>query len=159
MTRQVIPHRGITRVDFDLLDAGVALDVDQTADGEQVVVQLVTSTDVERRMAITVKRAQPREVQTRHAWLAPVPPGETPPAGKSVFVGQSRKHTGGVRNVLRDGECLRIVGIAGAVLDIPHLMAEPLEADNVVQMLPDHSGHRAGAHETEDDNFFAAHDS
>jgi hypothetical protein len=38
-------------------------------------------------------------------------------------------------------------------------MAEPLKADNVVQMLPDHSGHRTGAHETEDDNFFTAHDS
>ena len=70
---------------------------------------------------------------------------------------QAREVSQRVAVVVGDLKVHGIVGQPGAVLDVVDFMPEPLQADDVVNVLPDHAGDRAAGHEAHDDDAFAFH--
>ena len=68
------------------------------------------------------------------------------------------KHTRGVIEFVVHLERLGVVGEPGRIFDVEDVVAEPLEADDVMKVLPDDAGDRARAHEAHYDDAFLFHD-
>ena len=119
----------------------------------------MAAADIERRIAFAIKSAQTLEAQARGLRLVAVARAKAPAAGKAVLLRELLQGPRGVGEILGDGESLGVVGITQPVLDIPDLVAEALQSDDVVDMLPDHAGNGTSAHEAKDNDLAAAHES
>ena len=157
--REVVAHPRVAEIDLDLFDPGIALDVDQPADREQVVVHVVAAAHIHGGITRAVEFAELLQSEPRGARLIAVARAETPAAVEPVSPREPVERARSVGKILRDRECLRVVGIAQAVLHVVNLVAEALQPDDVVDVLPDDTGDGASPHEAEHDDPFAFHES
>ena len=58
---EIIARRLLPEIDLDLLNARIALDIDEPANGPQVVVQFVAAANIQRGIARPIKIAQARQ--------------------------------------------------------------------------------------------------
>src|SRR5213079_1732570 len=70
----------------------------------------------------------------------------------------SRKDLRRVIKFIRDFKGVRVVGQTGRVFDEVDVMPETLKSDDIMNVLPDDTGDRHGAHEAHDDDALALHE-
>jgi len=68
------------------------------------------------------------------------------------FIGQRAEELGGIGEIVVYFEGVGIIREAGRIFDVVDLVSKPPQADNIVKVLPDHTGDRARAHEAHHDN-------
>ena len=68
------------------------------------------------------------------------------------FTGQARQEPGGISEIVVYLERVGVIGKARGIFDVVDLVSEALQPDDVVKVLPDHTGDRARAHEAHHDN-------
>ena len=78
---------------------------------------------------------------------------------KAMLLSQTAERLHRIGVVVRNIESDRIVRIVERVLDVVDLVTETLEADDVMDVLPDDSGDGHSPHEAQDDDLFSFHDS
>ena len=131
---------GVALVHLDLLDGGVALDVDDALAAQEVVVEFVRAADVEQRVGVARRdrSRKPRDspaVSSRRL----VARAERPAALETELRRQPREDARRIGIILGRRLLDRIVRNARRVLDVIHLVPEALQADDVMDVLPDHA--------------------
>ena len=145
-------------VDLDLFHAGIALDINQVTDRAKIIVHVMRSADVQGTVCLTVERPYLLDAHSS-ALHRILEAGTVAPAPlESMLLSESAQRLGRIGVVVGDVEGDRIVGIVQRVLDVVDLMTETLETHDVVDVLPDDSGDRHAAHESQDDDLFAFHE-
>ena len=76
---------------------------------------------------------------------------------EAEFVRELGENLRGVVEVVARIEGLRVVGQPGGIFDVVNVVPEPLQADDVMDVLPDDAGDRHRAHEAHHDDAFAFH--
>ncbi len=144
-------------IDLDLLDARVALDVKNALALQQIVVELLSSADVEDRVRLAVELLDFRQADSSRRMVREIARAETPAPLEAELARQLPEHLRGVSEVVARIEGLRVVGNPGGVFDVVNIVPEPLQADDVMNVLPDDAGDRHRAHEAHDDDALSFH--
>jgi hypothetical protein len=147
----------VALVDLDLLHGGVALDVEQAVAHQQLLVQLLRAAHVQDRIRLAVERVDGRPAEARCRVLRQIPGPERPAPREPVVVGQPGQDTCRMGEIFDDLEGHRVIGDPCGVLDVIHLVPEPLQPHEVVDVLPHHPGDGARPHESHDHDALAFH--
>src|SRR4029079_14614186 len=83
---------------------------------------------------------------------------ETPVPLEAELARQLPEHLRGVSKVVARIEGLRVVWNPGGGFDVVNIVPEPLQPDDVMDVLPDGAGDRRRAHEAHDDDAFSFHE-
>ena len=157
MPSEIFDCRFDSLVDLDLLNAGIALDVKNAVGNQQIVVELLRAANVQDRVSLAIELPDFFQGQTR-SWIArQIARAERPAIFETKLARQPVKNFRGVIELVGDFECFRVVRKAGRVFDVKNVVPEPLQADDVMDVLPDHACDRHRAHEAHDDNALAFH--
>jgi len=125
----------------DLLDAGIALHVEDPLILEDVVIEFLRAADVHDRVGVAVESdhffRHPRRRVPRKIAVA-----EAPAILEAMLLREFAQRLPRIREVRAPLDRHRVVARILRVLDVVHLVPEPLEADDVMNVLPHHARER-----------------
>src|SRR6266550_4006448 len=157
MSPQIFDCRFHAFVDLDLFNTGVALDVKNAVGNEQVVVEFLGATDVQDCVRIAI---QLPDLFQRHAgsWSSrQVPRAICPAIFEIKLARQAGENSCCVIELVGYFECFRIVRETRRIFDEIDVVPEPLQSDDVMNVLPDDARDRHRSHEAHDHDALAFH--
>src|SRR5437588_8278754 len=157
MSPEIVYCRLNTLIDLYLFNAWIALDVKNSIARQQIIIELLRATDIQNRIGRFIKLTNFPEGQTYGPEFRQITCAKRPAILEIKFIGQARQQFRGVTKIVARVESSCVGGNAGGIFDVVNLVTESLQADNVVHMLPDDAGDRAGAHEAHDDDALTFH--
>ena len=78
-------------------------------------------------------------------------------AFETKFAREAVQESRGISKLRREAESLRIVRMPGGIFNVVDFVPEALQADDVMDVLPDHPGHWDTGHEAHHDQLLAFH--
>ena len=144
-------------VHFDLLHAGITFDIEHPVVALEVFIEFLGAADIQDGIRISVEFEDFLLLQPDTRIIRQKPCAIAPATLESELGGEFSQHLGGIRVVLVHGPSDRIVGQAGGVFDVVDLVPEPLQAHNIMHVLPDHPSDGAPGREAHDNDLFAFH--
>ncbi len=157
MTLQISQRAVVFLVDFDLFDAGIAFDVEDALALGQVLMQVERAADIQDRVRFAVKFAHAFPAKADGRVIIEIARPVCPSSGKTKLLRERAQSIGGVIVGDLNLVLLRVVGSTSRVLDVVNFVAEAQQADDVMNVLPDHARNGAGGHEAHDDDAFSFH--
>src|SRR2546423_2929161 len=157
MALEIFDRRFVALIDFDLLHARIALDVEDAVAREQVGIEFLGAADVEDRVGFAIELADPGERKTGSGIAGQIARAKTPASPKAELAGEMPEKARRVIEFVVYLECLGVIGKPGGILNVEDIVAEASQSDDVVKVLPDHAGDRATAHEAHDDEALFFH--
>ena len=140
-----------------MLNAGVALDVKNAIGNEQVVVEFLGATDVQDCVRIAI---QLPDFFQRHAgsWSSrQVPRAIRPAIFEIKLARQAGENFCCVIELVSYFKCFRIVRKTRRIFDEIDVVPEPLQSDDVMNVLPDDARDRHRSHEPHHHDALAFH--
>src|ERR1700736_1244266 len=147
MTTEVVDCRSYALVDLDLLNTGIAFDIDNAVALQQIVIELLRAANVKNGVRVPVKLANCFQRQSGRGILFQITRTERPTILEIEFPRQTIKNLRGDIELLVKFEGFRVVGKSRRIFDVVNVVPESLQADDVMHVLPDHAGDRHPAHE------------
>ncbi len=145
-------------IDFDLLNPGIAFDVKNALALQQIVIEFLSPADVEDGVRFAVELLDFRQANSGRRMLWQIARTKAPAPLEAELARQLAKELRGIGKVVARVESLRVVGNPRGVFNVINIVAETLQADDVMDVLPNDAGDRHRAHESHDDDSFAFHE-
>lgn len=157
MLAEVGARVGVAVVDLDLLHAGIAFEVDEVVALEEVLVHFLGAADVEDGVGGADEFAHPLEGEAGGREALDEAGAEAPFALEAEAAREGVEGIGGVAVVGAGVEGDRLIRQPLGVLDVIHIVPQPEQPDDVVDVLPDHPRDGNAGHEAHDDDAFSLH--
>src|SRR3954468_24493565 len=157
MAPEILEGGFLALIHFDLLNAGIAFDVENAIAGEQIGVELLGAADVEDGVGFTVKLADPGEGKAGGGMAWQIAGAKTPAAAEAKFLGKVLEDSGRVIELVIHLKGVGVVREAGGIFDVKDIVTEPLQSDDVMKVLPNNACDGAGAHEAHDNKALFFH--
>src|SRR5205085_11721850 len=103
--------------------------------------------DVQDGIRFAIEPADARERKTRRGISRKVARAKTPAPDESELDAEMPEYTGGVIELIVHLEGVGVIGKPGRIFDVEDVVPEPLQAHDVMKVLPNHAGDGAAAHE------------
>src|SRR5207302_203254 len=143
--------------DLDLLDSGIAFDVKNAIAREKVCVEFLSAANIQDGVGFAVELADFFQRQSSGRVARQITRAKTPAVPEAEFGGEMLEDARSVIEFVVHLESVRVVRQPGGIFDVEDIVAESLQADDVMNVLPDDAGDRAGTHEAHDDETLSFH--
>src|SRR2546421_4296653 len=130
---EIFDRRFVILIDFDLFDAGIALDVEDAVAAEEIGIEFLGATDVEDRIGFTVKLPDPVEGKAGRRIAGQVSRAKTPAPAETEFGGEMPEQARGIIELVVYFKGLGVVRKPGGIFDVENIMPESLESDDVME--------------------------
>src|SRR3954452_6232543 len=130
----------IALVDFDLFDGRIAFDVKNPFAGEQVRIEFLRPAHIQDRVGFPIKLANAGKGKAGRRSIGEITRTKTPAAAEPKFRAEAVQQSRRVIELVVYLEGLRVVRQPGRVLDVEDVVAEALQANDVMEVLPDDAG-------------------
>src|SRR3954463_4103651 len=127
----------VALVDFDLFDRRIAFDVKNPFAGEQVRIELLRPANVQDRVGFAIQLANAGEGKAGRRSIGEITRTKTPAAGEPKFGAGAVQQTRRVIELVIYLEGLRVVRQPGRILDVKDIVAQALQPNDVMEVLPD----------------------
>src|SRR5206468_234496 len=157
MPPQILDCGFYTFVDLDLLNAGIAFDVKDTIGHEQVIVEFLRPADIQNRVGFAIELPDFFQGQTDSGVAWQIARAKRPAIRKVKIARQEAKKFRRVIELVSHFERVGVVRKTRRIFDVINVVSEPLQTNDVMDVLPDYACDRHRTHEAHHDDALAFH--